>query len=378
MARRVKSVTVSGYKSIREVELALGPITVLVGPNGAGKSNFIEAVELLGRIADGDLRMEVGLRGGAEAMLHDGAKGPAARIRLRVEAGEGNLDNAYEAVLVPAAQGELVFEREVVEFHDTALYEQPWNRIIGRGNRESRLSEVAGEGPREAGGVARHTLSILRGCRVYHFHDTTPNAPVKQAGYASDSETLHPDAGNLAPFLLRLREEHSGEYRKIVRTIRSVAPFFRDFTLAEDTGGRVRLRWKQIGSDTVFPAEALSDGTLRFVCLTVLLLQPNPPALLVLDEPELGLHPSAIRVLAESLRSAATRSQILVATQSVTLLDEFGLDELVVAERVDGATELRRPDPEELAAWLDDYSLGDLWLKNLLGGRPRPERKRRG
>ncbi|CAL9505761.1 hypothetical protein SUDANB106_03557 [Streptomyces sp. enrichment culture] len=127
----------------------------------------------------------------------------------------------------------------------------------------------------------------------------------------------------------------------------------------------MRLRWKQFGSDTVLPAEALSDGTLRFVCLTTLLLQPQPPALLVLDEPELGLHPAAIRVLAESLRTASVRSQVLLATQSVTLLDEFTLDELVVAERTDGATELRRPDPEELAAWLGDYSLGDLWLKRL-------------
>ncbi|MFP8943025.1 AAA family ATPase [Streptomyces fenghuangensis] len=137
----------------------------------------------------------------------------------------------------------------------------------------------------------------------------------------------------------------------------------------EDSGGRVRLRWKQFGSDTVLPAEALSDGTLRFICLTTLLLQPQPLALLVPDEPELALHPAAIRVLAESLRTASVCSQVLLATQSVTLLDEFALDELVVAERLNGATELRRPDPEELAAWLDDYSPGDLWLKNLLGGR---------
>lgn len=377
MSRTVHRIAVSGYKSIKVIELALGPITVLVGPNGAGKSNFIEAVELLGRIADEDLRMEVGLRGGAEAMLHDRAKGAAARIGMRVEAGEGDRwINAYEAVLVPAAQGELIFEREVVEFHDTARYEQPWNQIIGQGHRESRLTKVAAESPRGAGGVAQHTLSILRGCRVYHFHDTTPNAPVKQAGYAADAEALHPDAGNLAAFLLRLREEYSAEYGKIVRTVQSVAPFFRDFVLSEDTGGRVRLRWKQTDSDTVFPAEALSDGTLRFVCLTTLLLQPRPPALLVLDEPELGLHPFAITVLAELLRTATARSQVLVATQSVTLLDEFELAELVVAERVDGSTVLMRPDPEALAAWLDDYSLGDLWLKNLLGGRPGPERKR--
>lgn len=296
-----------------------------------------------------------------------------------MEAGDDRLGNAYEAVLVPAAQSELIFEHEVVEFHDSVRCGQPWrNEIIGRGNRESRLPEVAEEGAREVGGVAWHTLSILRGCRVYHFQDTTPQAPVKQAGYTSDSEALHPDARNLAAFLLRMREEHPAEHRKIVRTVQSVAPFFRDFVLTEETSGRVSLRWRQTDSDTVFPAEALSDGTLRFICMATLLLQPNPPALLVLDEPELGLHPFAISVLAELLRSATIRSQVLVATQSVTLLDEFELADLVVAERIGGSTELRRPEPEALAAWLDDYSLGDLWLKNLLGGRPRPERKRQG
>ncbi|GAA1182461.1 AAA family ATPase [Streptomyces hebeiensis] len=375
MSRRVRRITVSGYKSIEQVELALSPVTVLVGPNGAGKTNFIEAVELLGRIADGELGMEVGLRGGAVAMLHDVAKGSAG-IGLRVEADESDLVNAYEATLVPSHRGELVFGREVVEFHDKTRSEQPLKQEIGRGHSESKLAEAAEEGPFRAGGVARHTLDILRGCRVYHFHDTTPGAPVKQPGYASDTEVLHPDARNLAAFLRRMGEEHPAAYKQIVRTVRSVAPFFREFVLTEDAATRVLLRWKQFGSDTVFPPDALSDGTLRFICLVVLLLQPRPPALLVLDEPELGLHPFAITVLAELFRSAAGHSQILAATQSVTLVDQFGLDELVVAERVDGSTKLHRPDPEALAAWLDSYSLGDLWLKNLLGGRPRPERER--
>ncbi|MFD7510488.1 AAA family ATPase [Streptomyces sp. NPDC059853] len=375
MSRTVQRITVSGYKSIEKVELRLGAVTVLIGPNGAGKSNFIEAVELLGRIADGDLRLEVGLRGGAEGMLRDGAKGDAAKITLRVEAGDGAQENAYEAVLVPAVQGELVFESEAVNFHGTTRLVDPWSTSIGRGHRESRLAEFAARGA-EGSAVAQRTLDILQGCRVYHFHDTTREAPVKQAGYASDSLTLHPDARNLAAFLMRLQAEHASTYQSIVRTVRSVAPFFRDFVLTEDGSGRVRLRWKQTGSDTVFPAEALSDGTLRFICLSTLLLQPSPPALLVLDEPELGLHPFAITVLAELIRSAATRSQVLAATQSVPLLDECELGEIVVAERVEGTTRLRRPDPETLTAWLEDYSLGDLWLKNLLGGRPAPEQRR--
>lgn len=376
MSRTVQRIVVSGYKSIKDVDLAPGPITVLVGPNGAGKSNFVDAVELLGRMADGDLAMEVGFRGGAHSLLYDGEE-PAEHIRLRIEAGENGLVNAYEAVLVPTPDDELIFEREVVEFHDTAQHPEPWNRVIGRGTRESRLATTAAEDSSTAQGVARYTLDMLRGCRVYHFDDTTGRAPVKSFAYASDSEALHPDARNLAPFLLGLREEFPADFRTVERTIQSVAPFFRGFVLTENKRGRVRLRWRQHGSDTTFPADALSDGTLRFISLATLLLQPNPPALLVVDEPELGLHPAAITILAEMMRSASARSQILLSTQSVTLLDQFELSELVVAERVDGATELRRPEPEPLAAWLADYSLGDLWLKNLLGGRPTREHKRR-
>jgi predicted ATPase len=375
MSRAVRRIRVSGYKSIEAVGLDLGPVTVLVGPNGAGKSNFVEAVELLGRIADGELGMEVGLRGGAAAMLHEDSKGAAA-IGLRVEAEERGSVHAYDALLVPSARGELVFAHEVVEFgHEVADGRGARREEFGRGHRESRLPDAAGETePGALGDAVLHTLAMLRGCRVFHFHDTSPGAPVKQPGYASDTEVLHPDARNLAAFLARLREEHPAHYRQIVRTIRTVAPFFRDFVLTEDPSGRVLLRWKQTNSDTVFPPDALSDGTLRFVCLAVLLLQPKPPALLVLDEPELGLHPFALTVLAELFRSASEHSQILAATQSVTLLDQFTLDELVIAERDNGSTILRRPDPRTLAAWLDEYSLGDLWLKNLLGGRPRPER----
>ncbi|MHC5903655.1 AAA family ATPase [Streptomyces sp. S6] len=367
MSRTVRRIAVSGYKSIREAELDLGPVTVLVGPNGAGKSNFIEAVELLGHIAEGELAMEVGRRGGAVALMHGVGKG-GAEIGLRVEAVDGGVVNVYEARLTPSRHGELVFAREVVELHDAGGSVEA---ELGRGHRESRLDV-----DEDTDAMSRNARDVLRGCRVYHFHDTTPGAPVKQPGYASDTETLHPDARNLAAFLLRLREEDSASYKKIVRTVQSVAPFFRDFVLTADAGQRVALRWTESGSDTVFPADALSDGTLRFVCLATLLLQPRPPALLVLDEPELGLHPFALTVLAELFRSASTRSQVLAATQSVTLLDQFELGELVVAERVDGSTRLRRPDREALTAWLDDYSLGDLWLKNLLGGRPTPEPER--
>ncbi|MBB4920778.1 AAA family ATPase [Streptosporangium saharense] len=357
MPRKIQNIHVEGYTSIRRADVQPGDITLLVGANGAGKSNFIAAMELLGRIVDGELGLEVGLRGGAQALLHAGAKGGGA-IVLRIEAGDGKVTNGYEAVLVPAANDTLIFKQERV---DRRGFTKQW----GGGHRETLLHTA----PEDTEDV----VDILRGCRVFHFQDTSRNAPVKQLGYVDGQDFLRPDAGNLAAFLLYLRVEYPESYERIRSTVQVMAPFFRDFVLAEDAKGRTSLRWSQQGVDAVFPAEALSDGTLRYICLTTLLLQPRPPALLALDEPELGLHPFAIVQLADMLRSAATHSQIVIATQSVTLLNQFSLDDLVVVERDEGGTVLRRPDAEALQEWLDDYSLGELWEKNVLGGRPTPE-----
>lgn len=350
MPYKLSEVSIEGFTSVRSSTLTLGDVTVLVGANGAGKSNVVGVLELLGRMADSELGLAVGLRGGAQALQYVGPRAEEG-IRLRVTADP----YGYEAHLVPAANDTLIFAEE-------KWFPSPEG--LARGHRESQL-----HGPMRG---------ILGGCRVFHFQDTSVNAPVEQLGFTADNEALRPDARNLAAFLLRLREGEPKAYRRIVRAVQTVAPFFRDFLLAEEPGGKIRLRWMQQGVDAIFPAEALSDGTLRYICLCVLLLQPDPPALLTLDEPELGLHPHAVVQLADMLRSAAVRSQVVIATQSVTLLNQFSLNDLVVAEREDGATTLRRPDREALREWLEEYSLGELWEKNVLGGRPVPELPSRG
>jgi predicted ATPase len=221
--------------------------------------------------------------------------------------------------------------------------------------------------------VASYVLDLLRGCRVFHFHDTSRNAPVKQPHPTGDNQTLQGDASNLGAVLWLLKQTDEPAYRRIVGAVRQVAPFFRDFVLEPEVTDQIRLRWKQTESDTTFSAHQMSDGTLRFVCLATLLLQSTLPHLIVLDEPELGLHPYAIVQLSEMLRAAATSSQVVIATQSVTLMDQFSLDDLIVVERESGTSVFTRPEPERLREWLDEYSLGELWQKNLIGGRPRRE-----
>jgi predicted ATPase len=359
--QRLRSVVVEGFTSIRSAEVALNDVNVLVGANGAGKSNLIRALGLLGRIIDGELGLYVGLSGGASALLNADLANPR-RIHLQVEFDAG----IYTAELIPAAGDTLIFSYE-------AFAQLGWDGLenLGRGGRESVLAEPGTPPADEAGPL----VNALRGCRVFHFHDTSRDAPVKQQGYAADNRSLRPDAGNLAAVLLHMRDGDRGGYRRIVRTVKQVAPFFRDFVLEPELApDRVRLRWQQEGSDTVFPADALSDGTLRFICLATLLGQPELPGLIVLDEPELGLHPFAIVQLAGMLRAASQESQVLLATQSVTLMNQFELGDLVIVERRDGASVFERPDPDRLSEWLEEYSLGELWEKNLLGGRPRPER----
>jgi predicted ATPase len=369
MPSKIAKVVVEGYASIQSATVDLGDVTILVGANGVGKSNFIDALGLLGRIVDGELGLEIGLRGGAQSLVHAGPQ-PASGIRLHVEASDTDTDttNAYEALLLPAADDTFVFGMEHADSSTGRHTTAEWR---GRGgNRESRVPEYAAK---HVGSLVSYVVNILRGCRVYHFQDTSRDAPVKQFGYAADNETLRPDAANLAAFLLRLREQENVHYKRILAAIRANAPYFRDFVLTEESNGRIRLRWTQTGVDATFPAEALSDGTLRYICLATLLLQPHPPALIALDEPELGLHPFAIAQLAGMIASTATRCQIVIATQSVTLLNQFDLGVLVVVEREAGSSILRRPDEERLQAWLAEYSLGELWEKNLLGGRPSAE-----
>jgi predicted ATPase len=228
--------------------------------------------------------------------------------------------------------------------------------------------------------VASHIVDLLEGCRVYHFHDTSGDAPVKQFTSTADNLVLRNDAGNLAAVLLNLKDSErraeQATYSRIVGTIRQVAPFFRDFVLKPEANDRIRLRWRQQDSDAVFSANQMSDGTLRFVCLATLLLQPDLPALVVLDEPELGLNPFAIVQLAGLLRQASSRSQVLIATQSVTLMNQFEIGDLIVVERRKGASEFTRRDPAEFDEWREEYSLGELWEKNLIGGRPGREEAR--
>ncbi len=359
----LRQVTVEGFKSIRRCELELRSLNLLVGANGAGKSNFLDLFDLLGELINGNLRTAVAKAGGAERLLHNGSRRTEA-IELRLAFGA----NSYQARLAPAVDGSLYFEDERCSGRGQG-YSEPFVVNLGRGHVESKLPEEAADPDHK---IASWVLRTMSSWVRFHFHDTSAAAPVRQAGPIGDNRALRRDAGNLAAFLFAMRSSDPAAYRRIVDSVRLVAPFFEDFELSPDRINEhlIRLVWRAADSDAYADATSLSDGTLRFMCLATLLLQPSPPSLILIDEPELGLHPFALVQLAGLMEAASRRHQLIVSTQSTTLLNQFGLEDIVIVERDEGASQFGRLDPERLEEWLAEYSVGELWEKNVLGGRP--------
>ena len=355
----VTHLTVRGFKSINALErFELGSLNVLIGPNGSGKSNMLDVFRMLAAIAGGRLQLFVAAADKPDALLH---RGRNHTDELTVECAFGN--QAYAATLT-AVGNHMVFMREQTIFggHINGL---------GSGHYESNL---AAPEKTDADAVARFLIEAMTAWRVYQFHNTSTNAGIRQSQPLRHNLSLHDDGGNLAPFLRFLREHHPESYRQIVQTVRLAAPFFGDFIYREKPGEHVELEWfaRDMGQDYALGPRQLSDGTIRFICLATLLLQPvqMQPSTILIDEPELGLHPAAISVLAAHLDRASEERQVIVSTQSVDLLSEMKPDHVVVVELCDGASVFRRPDWDQLSEWLEDHSLGELWLMNTFGGRP--------
>lgn len=364
---QLKNVKIKGFRSIKEMDLDLRPINVCIGANGAGKSNLIAFFKLMNEMMGERLQQFIGTTGRATANLYFGPRVTLQlEAELRFDVDQGT--NGYGMRLFHAAGDSLVFAEEVLSYQ-SPKHDRPQQESLGAGHEETLVKEHAGHSP--LGKTVRHLLSR---CRVYHFHDTSQTARVRQYCYVGDSQWLMPDAANLAAVLYRLRSENDLTYRRIVRNVKQVAPFFVDFDLRpsgrNDTD--ITLNWRHRDSDLVFGPHQLSDGTLRAMCLIALLQQPKEdlPYVIVVDEPELGLHPHALDLIASLFQAASSQTQVFVSTQSSRFVDAFEPEDIVVVERDGDATTIRRPDPKALGAWLEDYSLGEVWEKNVIGGGP--------
>lgn len=363
----IKHVTISGFKSIEHMQLELKPLNVLIGANGAGKSNLISFFEMLRWVGNGSLQTFVAEQGGADKLLYWGAKRTQQiNAAIEWEHDDGSLLR-YEARWRYAHGDTLFFENE--RFLLRELQHLPWTEVdLGGGYRETRLLDE----PSKPG--SGNLLELLGGCRTYHFHDTSATAGIRQNQYISDIVKLRRDAGNLAAVLYRLQAAGGVAYKRLIATIRQVVPWLHDFELTplEENEQLTSLQWKGTDPDYVFTAHQLPDGALRAIALITLLLEAEKLGgrTVIIDEPELGLHPYALNAVSGLLKAAAHHCQVIVATQSASLVDDFEPEDVVVVDRDEQAPMFKRLDADRLEEWLEGYSLGELWRKNVLGGGP--------
>jgi predicted ATPase len=356
---KLDSIKIEGFRSIKSLDLNLLKLNVIIGANGSGKSNLLNFFDMMKTATEDKFSSFVTTEGGADRLLHFGQK-QTDRIRVKI-----HFDlYRYTCTLKPKHGDSLFFETE--HTYDISKPEPSDGKAVHTSSESILYTETGSE-------VTKKIADAISKWQVYHFHDTSKSALIKKTGYISENISLKPDGSNLAAYLLMLRDTRREYYDNIVGVIRMVAPFFHDFVLrpTPKNENSIKLEWRHTDSDALWGADSLSDGTLRFMCLTTLLMQPQLPDTILLDEPELGLHPYAIVLLAEMMNKAAHRAQIIVSTQSVTLVDQFQPHDLIVVDLVDGKSQFTKPSKSQVIEWLDDYSLGELWEKNIFGGRPR-------
>ncbi len=386
---QLRQIEIQGYKSIENCKLELGALNILIGANGAGKSNLLSVFNLIKNIMDGNLLDYILFNGGAKSVLYYGGN-TSDRFTITLLFKEF----MYEASIVPTVDDRSAIEEKysAEDYRNAKLdierTEYPSPRIIRKGYEsfakpmyeESFWLNPANHDPVEkkylikTKNVVQSIIKTLRQYRTYHFNDTSDTALLKKYNQINDNIYLRQDGRNLAAFLYLLKEVYPKSYSQIVDTVQAVAPFFDDFFLRPEPKNNeiIMLEWLANGYDQPFKAFQLSDGTLRFIGLATLLLQPEElmPQTIVIDEPELGLNPFAISILGELIKSVATERQLIISTQSVELLNEFDLEDIVVIDYVDGKSVIERKKQQEFETWLEDYTIGELWLKNFLGGRP--------
>ncbi len=370
----LEEIKISGFKSIRDTTITLRDVNILVGANAAGKSNFLQLFQMMRALTRNRLNLYVGQKGGANRLLYYGAK---ITKKLTVEMWfprNEKLANGYKVVLSPTADDRFIFEEEVCCLWNKSQYGKPLEERLGGGHSESQLATCGS-------GVAKHVRECLQSWRRYHFHDTSERAPIRMTCSLNDNDYLHEDGSNVAAYLHRLkysqRQAEQAAFRLIEQTVQLAVPYFGDFYLrpTAENPDMIRLEWRERSSDYIFGPEALSDGSLRFICLAALLNMPaeHQPQIIILDEPELGLHPAALQLVAEMVRTAAAHTQVVLATHSVSLLNYFSPEDVIVVDRGDEGTTFRRLSEENLRHWMEEfehYGVGDLWEKNVFGGGP--------
>jgi predicted ATPase len=362
--RLLETISLSGFRSIKQLDsFQLGPITVLIGANGSGKSNLIGFFLMMRNAMHGALQIFLQEGGGASNFLHFG---PSRTPKL-----SANLD----FLLFPEQKSTYRCELGFVSIDRMIFMMEEAQSIPVVGVERSESGLAPGNQHRVPEIDKAFIQKFLGEINIFHFQDTSMTSRMRNYCHRDDASFLRADGGNLAAVLFRLHNEFPANYRRIVAGVNTVFPELKDFHLKPSAGNgtSLLLRWRPTSNPTeVFGPSHLSDGTIRMMALVTLFNLPleMAPTMIILDEPELGLHPAAEAYLSSLIRSASTQTQVLLSTQSATLVDHFKPSEVVVAEMHEGASTFNRLDAEKLGHWLKRYTLGEAWRKNVFGGRP--------
>ena len=360
----IELIKIENFKSIKNLELKLGRLNVLIGSNGAGKSNFVSFLELVNAIFNRRLSNYT-MERGMNSLLYRGIKYSKYIKGLL----DFDNNNAFFFEIKPTTdnKGFIEFSGDYFNCHGTTNKNyDSWNKNIwDKSVWESSLMNSNKY-------RARYLKEYLSSFTVYHFHDSSSSSQMRRACNINDNLTLRDNGANLAAYLFNLQQTSPQSFALIEGTIHSVAPYFKQFNLHPDrnNGNMINLEWEEETSDMYLDAMNFSDGTLRFIALTTLLLQPNAPKIIIIDEPELGLHPASINKLSALLKRAAINSQVIISTQSVELINNFNTDEIIVVDRKDGQSVFNHLDDDSLKEWKEFYSIGEMWEKNIIGGQP--------
>ena len=363
MGDPLDKLTIKGFKSIRSlVDLELTNLNVLIGSNGAGKSNFIEFFRLLRSICEDSLSDFIRNGGGISDFLFNGRK-TTKQLEFEMLFGK----RGYHFNIVPTVKEQCTISGEARYFKDGI---SGWWPLGDSSDGTSLLVKEAKSNIHDSK-YSKPVYESIMSWQIYHFHDISSTAGMRHAEIVQDKKYLRPDGSNIAPYLLGLKKGKTSVYNEIVDVIRLVIPFFDDLDLEPEDFGekkKVALTWLQKSSTYPKQPYHFSDGSIRFICLATALLQPEPPETIIIDEPELGLHPSAISILAELIQSSAKRTQLIVATQSPTLIDNFAVENIIVVNRKNGESTFLRLQEKDFNVWLENYSVGELWTKNVISG----------
>ena len=371
---KIDMISIRGFRSLADVSVSeLPDVAVMIGSNGSGKSNIIRFFDMLNWMVKSRRLAEfVARQGGADDQLFGGSR-KTRTIEADLGLRNGDFACNYSFTLSYAHPDRLIVDKESFEWRELDKLIGGWEESSPGQSESSIVDNVQRQQTDQFYFSSLLPMAnLLRDHRVFHFHDTSEESSIKKSWDVEDNQDLCSHGGNLASVLHRLEQEDVRRFDLICRHIGRVLPEFDRFVI-EESYGKVLLRWKAKWSDKTFGAHLTSDGSLRFFALVTLLNLPAEmlPSVILLDEPELGLHPAAIGLVAGMIEQLSHDKQIIVATQSPLLVDGFELDEIIVLDLEDGQTKLRKLNADDYQVWLDeDYTPSQLWQKNLLGGRP--------